>query len=491
MRKILAAAPFVVLVTALAMAEAVLSIALAPPAAAAIPISLNWKQVVLPGGGGGGLTLEVAADKSFSEIVFTGPAEKSGVQVIDVPREGVYHWRFLRPSRRGDTAERSSHMSGSIAAFESAGVAGPAPARLTWQAAEGADRYKLIVISGGRKVRELTTMDLSYVVPREAEPSTIEVVPYWHQSRASRTFHFEPSLTIDKPYAAPVVAPVPEPVAAPEPVAEAVPEPAAPAPPAEVPTEVPPAEVPTEVAIAGARRLHHVQIAAGYGKETFRAQKLEHDLNGESSGAFFGGGFWTNPAGGLVFDVRGDYHEFRDTLSDAVAPELDGDFRALRRSRYTLGLNGGFDFLKLFDGTERHQLSLEFASAMVQIPLLAVETADTTPSSDYPLKSATLSFAGAGLTYSVFWQGGALTAFGRRLVNAAREQHTRLGSLLWYGLSAEWYVRPNTSLNLTAQMRVVDNTRCAGDAGICLAQGKVRTNARESFLMLGVGAVRF
>jgi len=489
----------------------------------ALTFTLNWQVVAGPAGGkspAAGLTLEVAADKGFAEVIYTGPADRSGVQTIDVPHEGVYHWRFLRPARPGDSAERSSHMSGTFAAFESTGVAGASPARLTWQPAEGADRYKLVVAAAGQKVRELTTMDLSYVVSREVEPSTIEVIPYWKQSRASRAFHYDPSLVLENAYRVqpPAVVALPSPAAtdadAAGPLSPALPEAApvagqdtAPAETAEetlattspeTPAETPAASGPETSAptyIPGARRLHHVQVAAGYGQESLRSQKLETDIRGDAAAAFLGGGFWTNPAGGIVFDVRGDYHEFRATPRDAVAPELDGAFQTFQRSRYVLGLNGGFDFLRLFQAEDaapgRHQLSLEFASALVQMPLLAVEIDDALQSPAFPWKSGRLTFAGVGASYSLFWQGGAFTIFGRSLRNAAREEHTQSSVMHWFGLQGESYIGPNLSVSLSAQTRLMSITRCASTAGTCLAQGKVRTLSHETFVMLGLGAVRF
>ena len=482
-----------------------------------ISVTLNWQQVARPGSNKG-LILEVSGDKGFGEFVYTGPANPTGLHSLEVPREGVYHWRMVRPAKPGETSEQSSPMSGTFAAFEPAGSESANP-KLTWQAAAGADRYKLVVYAGGNKIRELTTTDLNYVVSRESVATSIEVVPYWQQRRAARTFHYDPSLELVGPKgsSAPVSVPLaadeqqisPGPIeasanpnesndgssaatgsevtAATETAADAASQVVS-----EKPDALPPEpEKTTVVFVPGLRRLHHVQVFGGFGREDLRTQKLETDMNGTSSGPYLGGGFWTNPVGGIVIDVRGDYHEFKAKLKDKSAPELDSVFKEFNRSRFVLGISAGFDFLRLFDWASQHQLSADFASAMTQIPLLDVEVADGSKSSDYPWKTTKLSYYGAGLTYSFFFQGGAVTAFGRSMVNATREASTKESNFRWYGLQGEYYASSNLSVNFSGQMRQLEVSRCSNDAGTCLAEGKVRTYSDELLWTLGVGAVRF
>ena len=189
-------------------------------------------------------------------------------------------------------------------------------------------------------------------------------------------------------------------------------------------------------------------------------------------------------------DVRGDYHEFKDQVRDQNS-ESDDDPSTLKRSRWALAIAGGFDFLRLSDAVKRHQLTLEGVGLFAQIPLIPTEIASTMPSSEYPYKSTRLTFGGAGATWTWFLPRGALTIFGRNLVNASRENNVTTATMRWYGGSAEFYVSAETSLFVGYERRLTAVTRCAGDAGTCLAQGKSKTTADENSVTIGVGSVKF
>jgi len=498
----------------------------APPAAGPGPgstddvvtVPLRWESLSR---GSRGITLEIARDPGFSDIVYTAEASGSGVTAA-LPHEGVYHWRLLRPATGG--AEVSSPQSGSFAAL---GVARPGdpPARLQWPAAEGEgiSRYRVISrLQNGRTVTSTTT-GVEQIVTRGAQAQSVEVEPIAASERvvkgerSGRERHLIFGLKLlGQRSGPPAVAEIPPPAQVPSgaeapaggaegaataaaagspagtdtaAAAETTPE-------AETPPATPPAEATGTPAEGDApaqssgdfTRLHLVYVGARLIEEDFATRKLESQLDSSASGIGATAGLWSNPRGGLVIDAAAHYHEHAadiDIVTQTGRSRLPFD-----RARYDLDFSVGFDVLQSFR-PRRHSLTIAGQVLMTQLPLLAVDwdgrlDAEVAP----PLSSSQLDFVGLSLVYA--WQKLPwwVSVRGRVLRPATDEQLVETGQHSGVAVLAEYQFDAGVAMLVGFDGRATQVTRCSADAAQCLEQGKVRTTITTRSVLVGVGAVR-
>jgi hypothetical protein len=447
------------------------------------------------------LDLEVASDPGFASVVATGPARGSGLEV-NLPGEGVYHWRLVRSG----VGEASSPQSGSFVALGPARE-GDDPARLSWPEVEGVQRF--IVLVRGPKTQRLNTTGLSMVVTRAKTPLLVEVFPQ-AQGKAGEGPRFNPDLRL----AGGRALPLPEEPAAPaiasggfspdeSPTQEAststsvTAEPAAP-PATTVPsqTEVSggdaapkEAEVPAEadvLPLAG-RKVHHVFIGAQLWLEEFRTSKLESSLNADGSGVGGVAGFWSNPTGGLVLQAQAQYHELEQDLE--IQTQTGGEKIPFDRARYDLDFSIGFDLFQSWPGRSQ-ALILSAAATLTQLPLLGVVWDGRLGESPPPMASEQLDFVGGGIAWAKNFSAGRIGAEYSYLLVPTREKLVREADQSRVALSAEWWPGDGIWLMAGVQQRQTVVIRCAKDAGTCLEEGKVRSALRNRAILLGIGAVR-
>lgn len=438
--------------------------------AAALPVVIAWQ---VPLAQNETYVLEVAKDPGFGEIVHSGDMKAAAGTSYswDAPGEGVYHWRLARPGTGGEGNAVITFVSGSFAAIDP-GAPRERPARLTWQAEAGADRYKLYVVDGEGKARTMISTSPSFVVPSSDKALMIEVVPYSGSQRLFRHYHYNPTLALD-----PGTPPPPPPTPERAPVVAA---------PADAPAETPapveaaPAEPVVEAPAVARPRMHMVQVFGFAARESLELQKLEVDLADEAQVSGAGAGVWTNPIAGLVVGAQGTYHEHKATLTqEAILPGARTDMMA---ARYTVDLAIGWDVLSSFQ-SRWHRLVFAFAAAGTQLPFLPLDYEST--SGDAPkLEKKALTLLGGSAAYGYFGDHVAAILEGGLL-----KDETDDASMTFQRLVFEIYLGERFAIQLGGFNRLTESARCHSSRDTCLIQGKSRVTAREAGGFLGVANV--
>ena len=405
--------------------------------------------------------LEVAKDPGFSQIVLK--AEVLGATLAwDAPGEGVYHWRLARLSKKNKGGDVVTFVSGSAVALD-ANTKREKPARIFWEPAPGADRYKLNFVDNAGKANSVTIAKTEYVVPASSSSMAVEVIPYTRGHRTFRDFHFNPTLKLD-----PGLPPPPPPPPPPAPVA--VPE----APQVAAQEEVP---APVEVVKVGSR--HMVHLYGLYVRENLTLSKLELQLSSEEGLAGFGGRIWTQPTDAFVVSAEGSGYRHTARLTQ---PELLGDQAAsLDIWRYTGHILAGINFLSPF-GVADHVFVVSGGGALTRMPFLpvqytvAVDDAPRLVDDDRPL-------LGGGVAYGWFGEYVAVTLEGSRFMDQEGEGTLSEGRGL-----IQFRVSEGISIDLGGYGRLTQLDTCAADAGECLAQGTVTAKSVEKAGTLGLSA---
>jgi hypothetical protein len=444
----------------------------------AVPVQIAWQ---VPLTGTERYVLEVASDPNFGTIALTTEVQGKAFS-WETPGEGVFHWRLSRPGRETGTEpaekEGSTFVSGTFVAVDST-VTRERPPKLTWEAIEGADLYKLYVLDDRGQVRTMTTTATTFTLPASDQAQMIELVPYSGSKRAFRHYHYNPTLTFDAG-----TPPPPPPVA---PVAAA---PSSPAPEGSVGD--PPAEgSPTPPVAAGddgttpdadaplRRRVHQVILFGTYTDEKLRLQKLALDLESREPVAGVGASVWSNPLAGLVVDARGRYHEHKgEVAQEILAP---GQTAEWNEARYDLSLDVGWDLLHGFD-IPNHMLVLGMHFAATQVPRLPLQVIGG-PALPSPEKQA-LSLIGGSVGYAFHYGFGAMTLDGGLAVEAEED-----GNLAFQRVAFDFYLTERLVLQLAGFHQLLDVSRCHKDAGICLSEGKSLTTLESFGATLGLGGV--
>lgn len=450
------------------------SLSMAALTAQAIPASIAWQ---IPLRADERYELELAKDPGFNQMILTTEVRGTGY-TTDVVDEGVYHWRLMRPAQGLAGIDRSTFVSGSFAALAPAADRTLA-ARLSWPATPGADRYKLYLTDGRLALRTVQTAAPFFVIDGPSEPMTIEVVPYTGGRPTDRAYHYVPGLALDtgRPPAPVPVPPPPAAIAAPVVV---VPAPAAVATVAPAVTPVKPAEaLPLPTAAPAERRRIYLLAVEGYvTDEDITMSKLEVKLN--ARGRYAGGGatLFTQPAAGLIVTAGGGYHEHRQMLRrEDLFP---GRAVSVAAARYTLELSIGWDLLYGLD-IPQHLLGLSVLSASTQLPLLPL-IFDSTDAVPPRLQKRQDSLLGGAASYGFFGAYAGLLLEGGYAV-----EQTDDAALMFGRGSLEFYPSDGLVLLLGAYQRSTQATRCHSDKGICLREGKVKTEILETAGFAGFG----
>ncbi len=141
---------------------------------------------------GGALECEIASEPSFSTILMKDQVV-GNAYVWETPSEGVFHWRLIQTSPR--TAVKSPIASGSFVALDSQKPGVENMSQVTWQSTSVADRYNIKITESTGKTKTLLTSSSSILIPRQATPQIIEIIPVG-KSEPAWSCCFEPNLAL-------------------------------------------------------------------------------------------------------------------------------------------------------------------------------------------------------------------------------------------------------------------------------------------------------
>lgn len=471
--------------------------------AAAVPVQVLWQVPLNPEER---YVLQLSREPGFGQFLIDRQVDGNGFN-WDTPGEGVFHWRLLRPGKTEKSKEGSTFVSGSFVAVE-AGKR-ERPARISWQAVQGAERYKLYLVDATGRVRTLVSSTTSVTMPPLKEAVMVEVVPQSGGQRMFRDYHFQPSLKFDggkEPASAEAHANPASPVATPLPAASDNPTTdspvaAAAATPSTAVTEVPasqaaatPSPESTTVATPATsettlpaapseparRRRHLVYGMVFYEQDDLEFSKLEVDLRSTEGVTGAGGGFWLNPISGVIVSGQGGYHDHKGVMEQAE--RFPNARILLDQSRYTATLDLGFNVLAPFE-IETQVLSLALTAGATQLPTLPLRfssDAGVLPS----FETRAYNLIGGSLAYG--WLSDVLAVMLDGTSAQANEDATKLAQ---GRLMIDFYPSERFAILLGGYYRKVDTTRCDPDSAQCLAEGKVRTTVQETGAFVGLGAV--
>lgn len=502
--------------------------------AAAIPVQVAWQVPLNPAEV---YAVEISNDPGFGQPLVARQVHGSGFS-WEAPGEGVYHWRLTRPGKTGQGGvEASTFVSGSFVAVAERKERGR-PARLTWSAVAGADRYKLYVMDGEGQTRTMIAATPQFTVPDLGVPVVVEVVPYNGSQRVFRDYHFDPSLKLDGanklprgvsmagalvaapaassesgsdtqvikspgavgavPYR-PRPAPAAKPVTVPAELAPSQPAPALPpaavtplagkqTPPPQTGSEPKAAPVATPApaadpeATSGIRR-HLVYFGFAYASHDLGLQKLDVELASKENVVGPGGGFWLNPVSGLIVAAQGSYAEHRGVTEQQQ--RFPGIKIVLDEAIYQGTFDLGFNLLAPFD-LGGWMLALAVTGATAQAPALPLRM---TTSDGEAIKEPSFVRHSSNLmggTTSLGYLGSALAV----VLEGGLTQNNEDASQLAYGrLHFDFYVSPNVAVVLSGFARRYEFEICDDNATICLEQGKSKTTLQAAGALLGMGLV--
>jgi hypothetical protein len=491
--------------------------------ALALPVSVAWDVEVQTGEV---FLLEIATDPSFGHVVLSSKVSGKGFD-WEAPEEGVFHWRLRR--LHGDP-KQSVFISGTFAVLDRGaeflgGTEKTSPARLTWDAVAGADRYKLYVLEEGGNKRSMITTATTFLVPRTEGAQMVEVVPLARRLANPllvQSIHFNPSLRLvgrsasaasSLPGAASQtptkiikkIEPVIEKQAGhrqASPVTIKKPAPLVPIDQASVASlktakqktsqantkpkdtgEPPPAVVETAssqrmMEIVTSRQRYVMQSYLFYVDESLRAQKLDIDLKSQAHAVGAGVNWWAQPFSGFVLSGAAFYHEHRGEV-DAASLGAETAYK-LDEPRFTGELGFGWDLLEGLD-LPRHRLAATLLLAYVRVPRLPL-VFDGSPGATPDLEQETLNLIGGGLSYSLFFTRVALVLEAGMMVDTEEEAQLDIGRL-----STRYRLSKTFSVNGGLFFRRTEVTRCHSNAEICLREGDVVSTVDESGVFLGFG----
>ncbi|MEN9836193.1 MAG: hypothetical protein RL011_2386 [Pseudomonadota bacterium] len=427
--------------------------------AAALPVSIAWD---VPLENEETYDLEIADSPGFATVLLRTLVRSSGYS-WNAPREGVYHWRLMRPGSESigtSGVEVSALASGSFAvidpALERVGIA-----KISWQPVQGADRYKVYLQENAIKPRIMTLTTNSLVVPKSQSVIVLEVVPFFKEVRTTRNYQLTPSLTLDSGLPPPPPPPPPPPqIQAPEPLKRTI-----------TRYESQPS---TE-----RRRL----LTALFGvavREDLGFQKLA--LTMDSSVQQFGSGlsFWVNPNRGLIVDGTIEYHEHQNSRDVRTSANLGTTFQRIDQSRFIGDLSIGYNLLDFF-GVERAVVALSGSAAVTQLSFVEksfVASAD----SQVPLVKDRYGLIGGGMSAGYL---GEVAAVMVQVGGTAENSHQ--GRYNFARAQIGTYPSPGWALVIGVFGRMQQGSVCAADPAECLFYGRSTTESLERGITLGVG----
>jgi hypothetical protein len=444
--------------------------------AGAIPVELNWQVRLNPGNA---YTVEISADKGFSEVVATAPIRGPKFYKWEAPSEGVYHWRLLRP-KTIDGAERNTFLSGTFTVIDSS-LSRKKPAILKWEGDEKADRYKIYVLEGDVKRRIMVTKDNRFFIPKMNVNLVLEVVPFVGGQRINQFMHFDPTMELDP--GTEIKKPMPA-------VAVVVPDPQLDALRKKVKAKKEPREKAEEVEKKKVKEepkqekevplnyiipVHQVSIFAYFVEEDLHAQKLEIDLISKEQLPGGGAWFWTNPFSGLVISGSGMYHDHAATISQSGGEEYE-----VLQGRFTSDFSLGWNLLNNTK-MKNQQLTLSLLGASVQLPRLPLEFSGS-PSSSPNLEKQQYNMPGASMRYDYFasnWAG--------HLEGGAAVLEEEGVKISWQKVTFQYFANTHLTVDLGAFARLSSSESCHETEATCEIEGKVNTTSKESGITLGLG----
>jgi len=430
--------------------------------ALALPVTIAWDLPLIHAET---YLLELSGTPGFAETIIKIEVKGTGY-TGEVPAEGVYHWRLSRPgitSTNQEGVETSIFASGSFVVLDP-DVKRLSPPRVTWDKVDQAERYKVYLLGPNANQRVVTVAASSFTVPTVDEATMLEVIPFTEGRRTTRGYRMDPSLTllsgaIAPPAGTPPLAPAAAAVVAAAPI------------------------VTTEVRAAPRRRRSLVYVFGDSSRERMQLQKLELDLVSSTKPAGGGGGFWLNPTHGMILSGQADYHEHAD--KQVRQTDLFPDRKlTLNQSRYNADLNVGYNLLDFF-GVQRVVFAVAASAAVLQLPLVDVESA-VAPPTPPTLSKTRLSLLGGQA--SIGYLGSYV---GLLLEGGALFEATSKGRLYYERLLLDIYLGPVVSLELGVFNRDLEAKRCAKDPTVCLAVGASSFSSRETAILLGLGIVMF
>ena len=427
--------------------------------ALALPVTIAWDLPLIHAET---YLLELSGTPGFGETILKIEVKGTGY-TGQVPGEGVYHWRLSRPgitSTNQEGVETSIFASGSFVVLDP-DVKRLSPPRVTWDKVAQAERYKVYLLGPNANQRVVTVAANSFIVPTVDEATMLEVIPFTEGHRTTRGYRMDPSLTL---------------------LSGAIAPPAAASPQAPAAVAVAPI-ITTEVREPPRRRRSLVYLFGDSSRERMELQKLELDLNSTTKPVGGGGGFWLNPTHGLILSGQVDYHEHAD--KQVQQAELFPDSKlTLSQARYNADLNIGYNLLDFF-GVQRVVFAVSAAAAVLQLPLVGVETA-VAPPTPPTLSKVRLSLLGGQA--AVGYLG---SSFGLLLEGGAHSEATAKGRVYYQRLLLDIYLGSVVSLELGVYNRDIEAKRCAKDPNVCLEVGASSFRSRETGVLLGFGIVMF
>ena len=432
-------------------------------AAWSLPVPIAWD---VPLERGETYDLEIADSPGFSKTLLHAAVNGSGY-TWEAPSEGVYHWRLMRSSIKSASAvdsEVSALASGSFVIFDP-GVKREQPARISWEPAAGADRYKVYVQEGPAKQR-IMTVTTPFLVPTKADTAVMyEVVPFFKEVRTSRSYQLTPSLKL----------------------ATGVPPPPPPPPP---PLPVPPPVVKTTILIGEQdvqKRRRQLVFLFGEGlSEDMKFQKLATQVESKTEQTGGGMGIWLNPVRGLVLSGLADYHEHQDDTellpANSSVSRTSGSGFSVDQSRFGADFSVGYNLLDFFD-VERVLMTVSASVAVTQLPVVqrdyVLNAGASLPLNKdrFGLLGGSASLGYLGNYFGVVVEGGALG------------ENSRQGRYNFGRVWLEAYPMDGLAIELGAFGRQQEATVCASDPAQCLFYGQSRTEILETGVILGIGHV--
>lgn len=501
-----------------------------PLHASALPVSIAWQ---VPLNQTHSYQLEVSGDPGFGTTLFNAAVTGKSLS-WDAPAEGVYHWRLMRVGKTGGDQEASTFVSGSFIAVDPALASQrQRPAKISWAAVPGADRYKLYVVDRTGKARTMIAFATFFILPTTDSLVMVEVVPYSGGLKTLRNYHFNPSLKWDGGVDAPAVAAAPAtpavavapppalettappaavaveepkaPVSAPEPAPVATtasedavessdlaekdgvqPESENAAVPSAAPAsvEVPPVaatEAETIEATEVRRRKYQLSLFAFHGQEKLRMQKLEVYFSSLERVTGGGGSLWINPVSGLVVSAAGWYHEH---IGSVEQPSFFAEKLKVKQSRYLLEFMVGWNLLH-WTKFDNQLLTVSFSAASAQLPFLPLEY-DASSGNVPEISKKQLSMPGVAAGYS--WQSDKL---GISLDAGFMKENTDDVEMGWQRAAFDYYYLERLAVTVGFYNRFIQSVRCHSSSVTCLKEGKVSTSAEERGVYIGAGGAFF
>ena len=428
-----------------------------------LPVPIAWD---VPLERGETYDLEIADSPGFSKTLLRAAVKGAGY-MWEAPSEGVYHWRLMRPGKKSEStvgSEVSSLASGSFVIVDP-GVKREQPARISWEPAVGADRYKIYVQEGPAKQR-IMTVTTPFLIPANTDVAAMyEVVPFVKDVRTSRSYHLTPSLKL----------------------ATGVPPPPLPPPP------LPPPPLPvvkTTILIGDQdvqKRRRQLVFLFGEGlSEVMKFQKLATQIESKTQQTGGGMGIWLNPVGGLILSGLADYHEHQDDAAllpaNASNSQTIGSGFSVDQSRFGADFSVGYNLLNFFD-VARVLLTVSASVAVTQLPVVQRDyTANT--ASRLPLIKDRFGLLGGSASLGYLGNYVGVVVEGGALAENSRQGRYKFGRV-WF----EAYPMDGLAIELGAFGRQQEATVCASDPAQCLFYGQSRTGTLETGVILGIGHV--